>query len=1053
LSAQLSRSASLAYNSSQVLRLAGPLDHGTLTRCLQQLLDRHEMLRSHFDPVEPLQHIEPRSILELPFTDLLAYSAESRNSTLERLVAEQAATPFDLTRAPLLRTSLVRIGETEHALILTLSQLVADPHSLTLLIDELRHLLAKAAGSSTSGLLPPAPFSEYRAQPESPAQQAAIAKSETYWRNRFASRPSDLELPSDRVRPARRSQLCARESLRWAPALRSKLQNLASTTRSTLPDLLLSATTAWLHRLSNQDDIVIGLPVADRPTDRVLVGPCSPLLPLRSTLPSGCSFAELLSTLQTARCAALEHRHTSFGRLLQLLAIARDPARSPLVQATFAYDSAPRSFTAGNLSIRIEPTPPAANLFDLSLTFSDDGHELTVHCDYNTDLYDETTIARWLGHLHTLLTHAASAPSSRIDDLPLLTPGEIKTIVHDWNATHIPYPADLCLHHLIEAQARRTPDAPAVTFGTETLSYAQLDARANQLAHHLQKRGVSTNHLVGISLERSLELVIGLIAILKAGAAYVPIDPGYPQNRIAYLLSDSAVTLLLTQQNVLKRLPPHHATPLCLDSDWDKVATEPASKPAELAHPDSLAYMIYTSGSTGEPKGALNSHRGIVNRLLWFQDTYKLTPTDSVMQKTPFSFDVSVWEFFQPLIAGARLVVAAPGGHQDPAYLIRLIREQALTVVHFVPSMLRIFLDEPDVESCTTMRLVVCSGEALPYEVQELFQSRHPALLENLYGPTETAVEVTWWSCPRNADRKIVPIGRPVANTTTYILDPYLKPVPIGLPGELHLGGVQVGLGYHNRPELTAKSFIPDPFANQPNARLYKTGDLCRYLPDGNIEYLGRIDHQVKIHGLRIELGEIENAISQHPGVKETVVVARTEPSGDKRLVAYLVLGTPAPDTPALREHLKACLPEYMVPSAFVFLQKLPLNSNGKIDRKALPAPPQDRRELAEYLAPRNETETRLAAIWAEALHIPRIGVLDNFFALGGNSLLALKLNSRVRQQFELEVPLSVVFETPTIAAMATKLQELRISSMDEAELAAMLDEIEAGLGSSPTTT
>ena len=472
------------------------------------------------------------------------------------------------------------------------------------------------------------------------------------------------------------------------------------------------------------------------------------------------------------------------------------------------------------------------------------------------------------------------------DAIPSLKLGD--PVPAAWNATTVSYPPEATLPALLAQQAARTPETIALVFDSEILTYKELDRRSNQLAHHLIRRGVSPNMLVGISAFRSIEMVIGLLGILKAGGAYVPIDPEYPKERLAFMLKDAAPVVILTQSSVMSALSSASAQTLCLDTEWAAIAHEEASAPTTSLTASDLAYMIYTSGSTGNPKGALNHHHGVCNRLLWMQDRYQMTPSDAVLQKTPFSFDVSVWEFFWPLLVGARLVIARPGGHQDPSYLAQIIRDQRITVLHFVPSMLRTFLDEPTVSQCTTLRHVICSGEALTADLQEKFFKSLGCELHNLYGPTEAAVDVTHWTCRRESGSSVVPIGRPVANTQIHILNESLKPVAIGTEGELHIGGVQVGRGYHNQPELTAEKFIQDPFSSDPSARLYKTGDLARWNPDGNIEYLGRIDFQVKIRGFRIELGEIESVLAQHPAVQQAVVVAVDEPGRDKRLIAYL---------------------------------------------------------------------------------------------------------------------------------------------------------------------
>ncbi|RKH75115.1 amino acid adenylation domain-containing protein, partial [Corallococcus sp. AB032C] len=610
-----------------------------------------------------------------------------------------------------------------------------------------------------------------------------------------------------------------------------------------------------------------------------------------------------------------------------------------------------------------------------------------------------------------------------------LTDAERQQVLVDWNATATDFPRDATLHSLIEAQVERTPDAVALAFEGRTLTYRELDARANQLAHALIARGVGPEVRVGLLLERSLELVVALLATLKAGGAYVPFDPAYPAQRLAWMLEDARPAVLLAQEHLLSRLPAHDARVLCLDTQWDDVALQPRHAPPPRASADGLAYVIFTSGSTGRPKGAMNAHGPVVNRLLWMQSAYALGPADVVLQKTPFSFDVSVWEFFWPLMTGARLVLAKPGGHQDPAYLARLVAEAGVTTLHFVPSMLQVFLEEPALESCTSLRRVVCSGEALPLELAERCLRRLPwAGLHNLYGPTEAAVDVTFHQCLPGESRRSVPIGRPVANTQIRILDAHLHPVPVGVPGELFIGGVQVGRGYLGRPELTAERFIPDGFSDTPGSRLYRTGDVARWLPDGAIEYVGRADFQVKVRGLRIELGEIEATLEQHPGVRQSVVVAREDAAGDKRLVAYVVRSSSseAVEVGTLRSRLYEKLPEYMVPSAFVLLDSLPLTPSGKVDRKALPAPATSQARVPTR-APRTDTERDLAALWSRVLRINEVGADDDFFDLGGHSLSATQVLARVRQHFGVELSLPDFFAIPTVEAVARRIDALAL--------------------------
>jgi amino acid adenylation domain-containing protein len=629
-----------------------------------------------------------------------------------------------------------------------------------------------------------------------------------------------------------------------------------------------------------------------------------------------------------------------------------------------------------------------------------------------------------------------------LNDAPPPPASQRLQLLRDWNDTSKDYPLDICLHQLVEQQARRTPDPPAVCFEEASLSYRQLNARANQLAQHLISLGVGHETRVGIFGERSLEIVIGFLAILKAGGAYVPIDADDPVERIAFVLQDADIAVLLTQEHLVTKLPDIAKAVICLDRDWPEIALAPDEQPDVEVRPDQLAYVIYTSGSTGRPKGARNLHRAICNRLLWMQDQYQLNADDRILQKTPFSFDVSGWELFWPLINGATMVLARPGGHRDSAYLVHLIREQQITRAHFVPSMLRAFLSDPHVGRCTTLRQVICSGEELPFELQRRFFERLSAHLDNLYGPTEAAIDVSYWRCDSRQVRGPIPIGRPIANVQLYILDASLSQVPIGFPGELHIGGIQVGDGYHNRPELTAEKFIPDPFApeTENNRRLYKTGDLACYREDGAIEFLGRIDHQVKISGFRIELGEIDAEMTEVPEISNAVTVAHERGDGDKRLVTYLV-PSPMPDSGAALSHATlteaakaravAQLPAHMHPSAYVVLPELPLTPSGKVDRKALPAPvfgnapdPRSAQTRSRVLNDISNLESYLVALWCDTLKRDHVEVDEKFFELGGTSLLAAQLINALQEKLQEQIFVVTLFEAPTVAQFTDFLYE-----------------------------
>ncbi|RKH74771.1 non-ribosomal peptide synthase/polyketide synthase [Corallococcus aberystwythensis] len=1006
------------------VRLSGVLDEAALRRAFDEVVRRHDSLRTTFIEQDgrPFLRVAPELELSVPGVDLSGHSEQEA----WRLLHEASRIPFHLEQGPLLRAVLYRLSKTEHLLLLTVHHIVSDGWSMGVLVREMAELY-RAFASGEPSPLPPLPlqYADYAAWQRQALQGEALEAQLHYWRQRLDPL-AVLELPTDRPRPAELDSRGARTSLLLPLAVTQQLKQVALHEGRTLFSVLLAAFNVLLQRYSGQEDLTVGTPVAGRSRSELegLIGLFVNTLALRTDLSGDPSFRQLLGRVHDAALGAFAHQDVPFEKLVEVLQPSRRMNGSPLFQVMFVLQNAPMSAVSlPGLHMDSQPVDGGAARFDLTLIAAEDPHGLRLTAEYRTALFDEATVARMLGHLRSLIQAVALDAGQRVSALPMMNEAEQRRLLIDWNATAADFPRDATLHGLIEAQVERTPEAVALAFEGRTLTYRELDARANQLAHALIALGVGPEVRVGLLLERSLELVVALLATLKAGGAYVPFDPAYPAQRLAWMLEDARPAILLAQEHLLSRLPAHEARVLCLDTQWEDVALNPRHTPLPRATADGLAYVIFTSGSTGRPKGAMNAHGPVVNRLLWMQSAYGLGPSDVVLQKTPFSFDVSVWEFFWPLMTGARLVLAKPGGHQDPAYLARLISEAAVTTLHFVPSMLQVFLEEPGLESCTSLRRVVCSGEALPLELAERCLRRLPwAGLHNLYGPTEAAVDVTFHQCLPGESRRSVPIGRPVANTQLRILDAHLQPVPVGVPGELFIGGVQVGRGYLGRPELTAERFIPDGFSTTPGTRLYRTGDVARWLPDGAIEYVGRADFQVKVRGLRIELGEIEAALEQHPGVRQAVVVAREDVAGDKRLVAYVARRSDAGvDTSALRSRLHEKLPEYMVPSAFVLLEALPLTPSGKVDRKALPAP-EATASASEYIAPRTATEAKLAGLWADVLRVPRVGARDHFFELGGHSLLATQLVSRVRAAFGVELALRTVFEAPTLEALARRL-------------------------------
>jgi amino acid adenylation domain-containing protein/thioester reductase-like protein len=1029
---------SSAYNIPAAIRLTGKLNIAALEQSINEIVRRHETLRTTFTVVdgEPVQVIGAAAKLQLPIIDLQTLPETERETEALRLATLEAQTPFNLEQDSLLRVSLLRLGEQDHVILFTMHHIVSDGWSTGILIRELTTLY-KAYDSSQPCHLPELPiqYVDFALWQRQWLQGEVLNNQLNYWKQQLGGELPVLELPTDRPRPAIQTYRGATESFALSPSLTAALKNLSQQEGVTLFMTLLAAFKVLLHRYTQQDNILVGTPIANRNRSEIegLIGFFVNTLVLRSNLTANLSFKQLLAQVREVTLGAYAHQDLPFEQLVEELQPRRNLSHSPLFQVMFILqNTATEVIQLPDLTLEELTAENNTAKFDITLSLSEAEEGLQGGIEYNTDIFDAAKITRMLGHFQVLLEGIVANPQQHLSQLPLLTANEQHQLLVEWNNTQTEYPQDLCIHQLFEAQVEKTPDAVAVVFENQQLTYRELNQRANQLAHYLQKLGVKPEVLVGVYVERSLEMLIGILGILKAGGAYLPLDPTYPQDRLAFMLENSQVSLLLTQQNLLESLPNLQAKVVCLDSNTKTLAHERLENPVHSVTPENLVYVIYTSGSTGRPKGAMNTHRAIYNRLLWMQDYCQLTLADRVLQKTPFSFDVSVWEFFLPLLVGARLVIAQPDGHRDSNYLVNIIIQQQITTVHFVPSMLQVFLGEPEVEKYNCLRRVICSGEALSIELQKRFFTRLNAELHNLYGPTEAAVDVTFWECKKDSIvTTTIPIGYPIANIQIYLLDRHLNPVPIGVAGELYIGGIGVGRGYLNSVELTAQKFIPNPFSHELGARLYKTGDLARYLTNGEIEYLGRIDYQVKIRGFRIELGEIETVLSQHEDVQVSCVIVREDNPGDKRLVAYIVTKTGNFSSTnnselisQLRKYLKENLPEYMVPSTFVLLEKLPLTPNGKIDRRALPIPDQTDFNIGTtYIAPRTSVEEQLAKIWAKLLNVKQVGIEDNFFDLGGHSLLLTQLIFQIRQTWKIELPLSSLFAMPTIALLAQSIE------------------------------
>jgi amino acid adenylation domain-containing protein/non-ribosomal peptide synthase protein (TIGR01720 family) len=1015
------------YNLAFAVRLSGTLNVAVLKQSFQVIIERHEALRTALTTIdgEPVQAIAPSVTLNIPVVNLQHLPEDEREIQAQKLATEEAQRPFVLSESPLLRVKLLCLSEQEHILLLTIHHSIFDGWSIGILLRELAAVYTELS-TGQPALLPDLPlqYADYSVWQQEWLQGEVLEKQLTYWKQQLEG-ISTLHLPTDRPRSALQTFQGKTYSWQIPQDLTIALETFSQKAGVTLFMTLLTAFNTLLHRYTGQDDIVVGSAIANRnyAESEGIIGLFVNTLALRTQINGNPSFSELLTQVRDMTLAAYAHQDLPFEKLVDEIQPERDLSRNPLFQVWFALHNLPMpTLQLGDLTLTPIEVERGTTQFDLSLHIYIGEQGLTAAIEYSTDLFDSATIRQMVKHLHTLLYGIIANSQAKLSELPLLTPAEKHQLLIEWNDTQTNWTQNLCIHQLIELQAQKTPDAIAIVFEQQQLTYQELNQRSNQIAHYLQKLGVKPDVLVGICVERSLEMVVGLLAILKAGGAYVPLDPDYPTQRLAFMLEDAQVPILLTQKSLISYLPKHHAQVICLDTDWQQIFSYESTKnPYSPLQNTNLAYVIYTSGSTGQPKGAMNTHEGICNRLLWMQDTYKLTAADRVLQKTPFSFDVSVWEFFWPLITGACLVIAQPGGHRDSSYLVKLIQQQQITTLHFVPSMLQVFLNEVGLEQCHHLKRVICSGEALAFELQTKFFARLPKVeLHNLYGPTEAAIDVTFWQCQQHTPEKVVPIGRPIANTQIYILDQQLQPVPIGVPGELHIGGLGLARGYLNRPQLTKEKFIPNPFSNQPGARLYKTGDLARYRSDGNIEYLGRIDHQVKIRGFRIELQEIEAVLASYPEVQKTVVVVREDEPGNKRLIAYIVpVKESTVSTSKLRQFVKQKLPNYMVPSFFVVLDTLPLTPNGKLDRRSLPIPDNSRPDIEEtFVAAQNAVETKLTQIWSEVLGVKQVGIYDNFFALGGDSILSIQVVARANQQ-GLQLTPKLIFQHQTIAELA----------------------------------
>jgi amino acid adenylation domain-containing protein len=1044
-----------AYNVCTAVKIGGALDTQRLRKALEQIVARHDVLRTNISLEQgtPVQEISLAMPIDLRISVLTELSALEREAEMNRLLAAETAEVFDLSQGPLFRTHLLSFSHDDHVLLCTFHHIIYDGWSAGLL---LRELAAFYEGSNTAlSTLPglPIQYADFARWQRQWLQGTTLERQLDYWRRQLAN-ASALNLPTDYARPATSSFKGARQSVTLPQSLSRSLQAMSRNEDATLFMTLMAAFQTLLFRYSGQEDITVGAPVAGRTMIETenLIGSFVNTLALRGDLAGNPSFREFLSRVRETVLGAFSHQELPFEKLVEELNPERGVNRTPLFQVMFAFQNTPTTDTSVS---ELELTPlklkSSAAKFDLTLEVEEQTEGLVVTIEYSTDLFAPETISRILAHFQTLVAGAVKDPLQRIADLPLLSQTEREQQLVEWNDTHADFPIDARVHRLFEAQVVKAPDAIAAEFQGEQLTYRELNRRANQLAHYLRKLGVGPEVLVGICIERRLEMLVSLLGVLKAGGGYVPLDPKYPRERTAFMIEDAGLSLVLTQQSLSADIPAVKAQLLCIDQAGTTLAQESFENPVTEVAANNLAYLIYTSGSTGNPKGVMIEHRALAHFTAVAAAEYSIKPWDRVLQFASLSFDLSVEEIFPALTQGATIVMRTDAMISSARDFLQCCEQWKVSVLDLPTAYWHELVDAVDllnlrVPKC--VRLVIIGGEkALPERVILWKQKMGDRVrLMNTYGPTETTVATTMYDVRSEGEirrSQNVSIGRPIPNTTAYILDEFLNPVPIGVAGELHIGGAGMARGYINRPDLTAQKFITNPFSDRPNSKLYKTGDLVRYRADGNIEFLGRVDHQIKIRGFRVELEEIEQTLRQHAGVNDCVVVL-CEDDNDKRLVAYVVgREQTRPAASELRNFLKAKLPSYMVPAAFEAIGALPVMTNGKIDRRALPSP-QSRTEIEEgFAAPRTPIEELLAATWREVLKLEQIGIHDNFFDLGGHSLLAAKVVSNVRTALEVEFGMVDVFQAPTIASLAELLSPRAMQREPDDDLAKLLAELE----------
>lgn len=1021
------------YKVPAAFRLRGPLQVAALEQSVNEIISRHEILRTTFAEIEgrPVQIVAPQLTLSIPVEDVSRLPELERTERVKQIAARLREQPFDFVHGPMVGAALVQLAEEEYHFWFLMHHIVSDGWSIGVFLRE----LSVAYEAFAAGHRPELPklsiqYADFAVWQRAWLQGETLDRQMKYWEERLGSNVPTLELPTDRPRPPVQSYRGASLTHLIDLGLTERLKALARRESVTPYMFLLAVFKTLLSRYTRQNDIVVGTPVANRNRTELepLIGFFVNTLVLRTELSGDLTFRELLGRVRDVTLGAFAHQDVPFEKLVEELQPERDTSRTPLFQVMFSLQNAPLPpLKMGDIEISLLDDETEVSPFDLSFDVTERDDGLLCTLEYNTDLFHGATVKRMVQHFAVLLDAAVTDPSASLSDLPLLTDEEKHQLFH-WNDTRRDFPRDRCVHELVEEQVARTPEAVALICGGEHLTYAELNARANQLAHHLRACGVGTESRVGILLDRSIEMAVALLAILKAGGGYVAFDPAYPAERLRYMLEDSGVTLLLTQQNVMPN--DFQVRAIFLDAERDAIAECDTQNVQSGADPSNIVYLVYTSGSTGRPKGIVIKHRSVVNEVYGFINNHRMTERDRLLQFASLSFDVAAEEFFSAWLSGSCLVMPREAV-MSFADFVSLIQREEVTIANLPASFWLEWLTEMNdkgLELPSTLRRVVVGNEKTLEETLAKWHRTVGQQVEwcNAYGPSETTITISNYEPATSSAREgnsIVPIGRPSQNMELYVLDPAQQLVPAGVTGELYIGGVGLARGYHNQPVQTAELFIPHPYSQNAGERLYRSGDLARYRADGNIEFHGRVDDQVKIRGFRIEVGEVEAVLAQHAGIRESVVVAREDDRGSTRLVAYIVANNGDLQIAELRNYMKQRLPEYMLPSAVVQLDALPLTPNGKLDRKALPTPDGAGYETdGPYIAPRSELERLIAGVWQEELGVGQVGVRDNFFNLGGHSLLLIRVNNRLRETLRMELPVVELFKYPTVSALAEHL-------------------------------